>query len=63
MNNCRIPACKHTAAPHSDFCLSHDTRALWQIMAALDIQTPAPIAPPVKLHDGIMAKIREGAGK
>ena len=46
---------------HSDFCLMHDIWALRHIMAQLDIQTPAPIAPPIRLHDALMAKIREGA--
>jgi hypothetical protein len=41
----------------------HDVWMLRRIMAELDIETPAPIAPPVTLHAGIMAKIREGARK
>jgi hypothetical protein len=63
VNNCRIPTCKHAAAPHSDYCLMHDVWMLRRIMEELDIETPAPIAPPVKIHSAIMAMIREGAWK
>jgi hypothetical protein len=61
VNNCRVPSCRHAPTQGSDYCVGHDTWMLRRIMAELDIETPAPIAPPVKIHSAIMAMIREGA--
>jgi hypothetical protein len=58
MNNCRVPACRHAPVKGSDYCLMHDIWMLRHIMATLDIQTPAPIAPPMKLHSALMAKVK-----